>query len=383
MEMISAFMGVSSERGRPGRIGPPPWETAHATWKRVRPGRPRSQDRREFLVASAALFAGVGRADDLKKSPLGIVIHSYPVRSRDKGFTDPLHFLSFCHDRGAAGIQTSLGSLSADQARGLRSTAEKFGMYVEGSIRSPKDRSDVERFEKEIVTSKACGATVVRTVMLGSRRYETFHAAKEFAAFADQARITLRLAERVVAKHGITLAIENHKDFRTDELIDLLKAISSEHLGVCVDTGNSIALLERPTDTIAALAPFARSCHLKDMGVEESPDGFLLAEVPLGRGFLDLSNVVGTLTKAWPRLRFSLEMITRDPLRIPCLTDDYWSTLAQVPSRDLARTLAMVKKHAAKEPLPRTSKLSPDDQRAAEDANVRRCLEHARERLEL
>jgi 3-oxoisoapionate decarboxylase len=338
-------------------------------------------DRREFLVASAALFVGAGRADDVPKSPLGVVIHSYPVRSRDRGFSDPLAFLNFCRERGAAGVQLPLGMLSADKARELRSTAETHGMYVEGSIRPPKDKADVERFDREIATSKACGATVVRTVMLGTRRYETFHAARDYAAFAEQALASLRLAEPVVAKHKVTLAVENHKDFRTDELIGVMKAISSEHVGVCVDTGNSIALLERPTDTAAELAPWVRSCHLKDMGVEESADGFLLAEVPLGDGFLDLKGIVGTLKKARPGLRLSLEMITRDPLRIPCLTDDYWATLERVPGRDLARVLALVKKHAPKEPLPRTSKLSADDQRAAEDRNVRRCLAYGREML--
>jgi sugar phosphate isomerase/epimerase len=339
-------------------------------------------DRREFLAASAVtLFAGIGRADDVKKSPLGVVIHSYPVRSRDKSFTDPLAFLNFCHDRGAAGIQIGLGSLSPEKAHDLRSTAEKHGMYVEGSIRPPKDKADVERFEKEIVISKECGAAVVRTVMLGTRRYETFHAAKEFAAFAEQALTSLRLSEPVVARHKVTLAVENHKDFRADELIDVMKTISSEHVGVCVDTGNSIALLERPSETAELLAPWVRACHLKDMGVEESADGFLLAEVPLGEGFLDLKGIVGTLTKTWPKLRLSLEMITRDPLRIPCLTDGYWATLGGVPGRDLARTLTMVKQHAAKEPLLRTSKLPADEQRAVEDRNVRQCLEFGREKL--
>lgn len=336
-------------------------------------------DRRQFLTA--ALFAGVGRADEVKKSPLGVVIHSYPMRSRKKGFSDPLAFLNFCRERGAAGVQLPLGSLSADRARELRSTAETYEMYVEGSIRPPKDKADVERFDKEIATSKACGATVVRTVMLGGRRYETFKAAKDFTAFAEQALVSLRLAEPVVAKHKVTLAVENHKDYRTDELVAVMKAISSEHVGVCVDTGNSIALLERPTDTAEQLAPWVRSCHLKDMGVEPAADGFLLAEVPLGEGFLDLAGIVGVLRKARPGLRLSLEMITRDPLRIPCLTDDYWATLDRVPGRDLARVLALVQKHAAKEPLKRTSKLPADEQQAVEDRNVRTCLEFGRMKL--
>jgi sugar phosphate isomerase/epimerase len=338
-------------------------------------------DRRTFLAA--ALFAGFARGESPRpgRGSFGAVIHSFPIQSREKGLSDPVKFLQFCRDRGFDGIQIELGKQSAEQAKALRGAADKHVMYIEGSIRPPKDKSDVERFEKEIAISRECGATVIRTVMLGGRRYETFHSAKEYAAFADQALASLQLAEPVMAKHKMTLAVENHKDFRTDELIDLLKKIGSEHIGVTVDTGNSIALLERVNETVEALAPFAAACHLKDMGVEESPDGFLLSEVPLGDGFLDLKHVVNTLRKAKPNLRFSLEMITRDPLRIPCLSEDYWATLDRVPGRDLARTLAMVKKHAGKKPLPRIGKLSKEEQLAAEDRNIRRSVEFARANL--
>jgi hypothetical protein len=76
-------------------------------------------------------------------------------------------------------------------------------------------------------------------------------------------------------------------------------------------------------------------------------------------------------------------MITRDPLRIPCLTDAYWTTFADVPGRDLAHILALVRKHAAKGPLPRVSTLSQADQLAVEDRNVRRSLAYARQQLTL
>jgi len=341
-------------------------------------------DRRTFLAASAAMWAGDSRADDPpKRGSLGFVIHSFPIRSRtEKDLANPLKFLEFCRERGADGIQLSLGK-SVDAARKLRAAAGRHGMYVEGSIRPPKDKADLERFDAEIVTAKEAGATVVRTVMLGGRRYETFRAAKEYTAFAEGALASLRLAAPVMARSRVTLAVENHKDFRTDELVDMIKAIASEYVGVCVDTGNSIALLERPSETAATLAPWAASCHLKDMGVELSDDGFLLSEVPLGDGFLDLQEIVGALKKARPTIRFNLEMITRDPLRIPCLTDDYWATFEKVPGRDLARALAMVKKHAGKELLPRISKLTIEEQLAIEDKNVRRSLEYGRAKLAL
>ncbi|HKB02914.1 MAG TPA: sugar phosphate isomerase/epimerase family protein [Gemmataceae bacterium] len=340
-------------------------------------------DRRAFLAAALACVPRTVAADPPKtRGSFGIVIHSYPIRSREKAFADPLKFLEFCRERGADGIQLPLGK-DPEAARKLRDAADRHGMYVEGSVRPPKDQADLNRFETEIKTAREAGATVVRTVMLGGRRYEVFRTAKEYAAFAEQAVASLRLAEPVMARHKVTLAVENHKDYRTDELVDVMKGLSSEYVGVCVDTGNSIALLERPTETAELLAPWARACHLKDMGVEGSPDGFLLSEVPLGEGFLDLRRIVDVLRKGRPAMRFSLEMITRDPLRIPCLTDGYWATMEKVPGLDLARLLALVNKHAGKDPLPRISKLSAADQLAAEDRNVRRSLEYGRARLDL
>ena len=50
-------------------------------------------------------------------------------------------------------------------------------MYLEGIVALPRDEADLDRFEAEIRTAKRAGATVVRTVMLSGRRYETFDSA--------------------------------------------------------------------------------------------------------------------------------------------------------------------------------------------------------------
>ncbi len=76
-------------------------------------------------------------------------------------------------------------------------------------------------------------------------------------------------------------------------------------------------------------------------------------------------------------------MITRDPLPVPCLTDKYWATAANVPGLDLARTLAMVRKHKPSQPLPTIRERSPKERLAAEEENVRKSLAYARKNLEL
>ena len=332
---------------------------------------------RRCFVATAATGLAAGRlaADDPPAGAnLGLLVYSYGLRARaekDRGFADPVRFIEFAKARGANAVQLPLGTKTDADATAVRKVAEKSGVHVEGIISPPADdRAGLARFTAEVVTAKACGAAVVRTVVSGGRRYETFDKPED-SAFATRAAETLERAEPVARKHGVKLAVENHKDFRTDEQVELLKGIASEFVGVCVDTGNNLALLEAPADTVAALAPFALTVHLKDMAVEESADGFRLAEVPLGQGILDLKAIVAALRKGNSKARFQLEMITRDPLPIPCLTEKYWATLGRVPGRDLARALALVRKSARKEPLPRISGLSAKEQLGAEDANVR------------
>jgi len=315
---------------------------------------------------------------------LGICIHSYALRSgQDRGrpaaerFAEPLRFLEYCHRLGAGGIQVPIGRQEEAYAQALRRRAEAYGMFVEGSAGLPRDRADLERFEAEVATAQAAGATVIRVVLpsRGSgRRYEAYGAAAEFQEARVAGRRMLELAEPVVARRRMRLALENHKDERVPERLETLKHMSSEYLGVCVDTGNSIALLEDPMEVVEAYAPWAFSAHLKDMAVQEYEDGFLLAEVPLGEGFLDLPRMIRVLRQHHPEVRFSLEMMTRDPLKVPCLTDRYWAAMGDLPGRDLARTLRMVRMHGGKEPLPEISPLPLEEQLDVEEANVRKCL---------
>jgi sugar phosphate isomerase/epimerase len=314
---------------------------------------------------------------------LGVCTYSYGIHWRaaregtpDLPFKDPIEFMDLCHGLGAAGVQLGIGS-DAELARQIQLKRESYHMYFEGQVALPKDETDVGRFEKEIDVAKTAGAAVVRSAALSGRRYETFETAEAFRKFASNAERSLALAEPALKRRGVKLALENHKDWRIDEMIPLLKRFDSEFLGICVDTGNSIALIEDPMEVVRAYAPLALSVHLKDMGVRPYDEGFRLAEVPLGEGFLDIPAMVAVLLKANHRIWFSLEMITRDPLNIPCLLPKYWGTMSQVPASALAATLALVRHHDSPKPLPFTTGLDPALQLALEDEHVRRCFAYA------
>jgi sugar phosphate isomerase/epimerase len=347
-------------------------------------------DRREMLTACAAAVPALALAGEKAgQARPGVVSYSYHLRldadraAGKPGLNDPLSFLEYCHQLGAGGVQLGLGLRDAAYLASLREKVESWGMFLEGSIRLPRDRADAERFAAEVAAFKDAGANVLRTVMLSSRRYETFDTAAAFRQWAQQAWHSVVLAEPVVARNGLRLAVENHKDHRSGDLADLLKRLASPHVGACVDTGNNIALLEDPLEVIQTLAPWAYSVHLKDMAVEEYGEGFLLSEVPFGEGVLDLKKVVALLRRARPEVRFNVEMITRDPLRVPCLTPKYWATFEDLPGRHLARTLTWVRRNKPAQPLPRVRGMSPEQQLAEEDKNVRKCLAYAGKQLEM
>ena len=137
-------------------------------------------------------------------------------------------------------------------------------MYVEVSARLPKNGSDeLEVIKHTVRATKAAGASVIRTVMLGGRHYETFKPLDDWKEFTRVSWRSLRRAEPILRRHEVRLALENHKDWRIDEMLKILKRIESEWVGVTVDTGNNMSLLEDPLETARTFAPYATAVHLK------------------------------------------------------------------------------------------------------------------------
>jgi sugar phosphate isomerase/epimerase len=288
---------------------------------------------------------------------------------------DALALLRHAASLGAAGAQAAL---APGQAPAVRAFCEQHGMYFEAMAALPREE-DSSAFESALREAAAAGARCVRVVCLSGRRYESFRSLEEWRAFTAQSRRRLALAVPLAARARLPLALENHKDWTQDELLALLSAYESEFLGVCLDTGNNLALLDGASEFVEALAPYAVSTHLKDMALEDGPGGFLLAEVPLGEGLLDIPALAARLRAARPSTPLTLEMITRDPLRVPCLGSAYWATFPERPAAKLAALLALAR--SAGRTLPRPSSLPPAAQLDAEEENVKACLAFARRRL--
>ena len=334
------------------------------------------------LSAAQALSA----AASLKRKRLGVVIHSYWQRWHGKhssiahpAFTTPMDVLDHVRGLGVGSLQITVHDWKDETAADMRATSESYGVKLEGSVGLPKNADDVARFEHELRLGKAAGMTIFRS-WIGGRRYEDFSTREAFEDFKERAMKSLRLAEPLVRRHGVRLGVENHKDFHAPELVEMLSKIGSDQIGVCIDLGNSLALLEDPLAVVETLAPLVVTTHVKDIAVMESAEGFHMAEVPLGEGILDLPRMFELIEAANPRVEHHLEMITRDPLDIPCLKERYWATFPDKPGMELARTLSMVRARKA-EKLPKTSGKTPEAILALEEENNVKCLRNAADKL--
>ena len=203
-------------------------------------------------------------------------------------------------------------------------------MFVEYESRLPDHADDdMSGFENSLSEANAVGASCLRVVSLSGRRYENF---KTMDAYLDWKKRTTAVVEKIVPlaeKQKVVLAMENHKDRTADEFVALLKQISSEYYGALIDFGNNISLAEEPMSVVAKLAPYVKSTHLKDMAVQPYDQGFLLAEVVCGEGFLDVKGMVELCRRANPKVHLLLEMITDHTLKVPVRTDEYWATFPE------------------------------------------------------
>ncbi len=89
---------------------------------------------------------------------------------------------------------------------------------------------------------------------------------------------------------GVTLAIENHDKFLTDELVHVVNELGTDWAGICLDTVNSFGALEGPGVVVDKLGPFAVNLHVKDFAVRRAEHmmGFEIEGRPAGRGRLNV-----------------------------------------------------------------------------------------------
>jgi sugar phosphate isomerase/epimerase len=330
------------------------------------------------MFVGASLAAGLAPAAPAaqKKTTLGFT----PASTMIKRVRDPMQYVDYFASLGFGGGQVGLRpDTPVETIHAIRRKAEASGLYLEGSTRMARDSA--EAFEARLKQYQEMGVDCFRSTCLSGRRYETFSTLGVWKEAVAEYKRWIARSVPVCEKLKMRMGIENHKDWTIEDFLGILKEYESEYVGVCLDFGNNVSLLDEPHEVVDALAPYAVNTHFKDVGVQPYEDGFLLAQVALGTGALDLKRIAKTIRSHHPKINFCLEMMARNPLKIPCLTDKYWATFPNRSGRYLARALRWVEKN--KQELHNMDGMSQAQKAEFEQENFRKSIAFARDKLGL
>ena len=168
-------------------------------------------------------------------------------------------------------------AFDAAELRALRVHAERRGVTLELGTRGVHPA----HLRRYLELARALDVTLVRSMVRAG----------------EDAVPMLRSAIDAFERSGVTVALETYEQVPTAVLVDVVAAVASPALGICLDPANCVAALEHPAETIAKTAAWVRNVHVKDFAFTRKDGwvGFTLAGCPLGEGRLDYPALVAAV----------------------------------------------------------------------------------------
>jgi 3-oxoisoapionate decarboxylase len=138
---------------------------------------------------------------------------------------------------------------------------------------------------------------------------------------------------------GRILAIENHQDFGSEELVDFCHEFGPA-MGITLDTGNTFPVGEAPMDFVRRVAPLVRHVHFKDYRVQFTDEGYRLVRCAIGDGAVPLKEIIAEISKHHEKMNAVLEPGALEARHIRFLSPDWWNGYKPMSATAFAATLA-------------------------------------------
>jgi 3-oxoisoapionate decarboxylase len=225
-------------------------------------------------------------------------------------------------DLGLDGLHLDDGVLETLEPAYLRevnAAAGEHGLYLEYNFSMDMGGMGIgiqHDLDEAIATANALGADIVKVSMdlirprpvSGSR----FHpdVLEQMKAFAARLTDSAPAAEDA----GIRIAVENHCDSFSEEILWLLDRVNHPSVGACIDTVNALMVMEDPMHAIENLAPRAFTNHFRDDRIEFQRYGFKLTGTGVGEGDIDMKRAYGIIKNRSTMRRINIETEMDIPL---------------------------------------------------------------------
>lgn len=90
-------------------------------------------------------------------------------------------------------------------------------------------------------------------------------------------------------KYGLKIANENHIDYDSEEMLELIHRVNHPNFGINFDTGNFCRVLDDPVKGMEKLAKYTFATHIKDLRINTTcsvNDWYFFSCTPVGAGGL-------------------------------------------------------------------------------------------------
>ena len=146
---------------------------------------------------------------------------------------------------------------------------------------------------KSIEYAEAIGAKVMRVV--GSSLMFRF---EPHQPQLEKLTKMFTTAGKEAARKGIKLAVENHLDFNSDEMLWLFQSVGLPNVGINFDTGNFVRVLDDPVLAMQKLVKYVFATHIKDLRIQKGVpvnEWFFFSCTPVGDGGIVDNQAIGQL----------------------------------------------------------------------------------------
>lgn len=213
-----------------------------------------------------------------------------------------------------------------------------------------------EHLKDYLKLAHSAGAKTVRAVLshilCGDRRNIAGGWNAHRDALAKRLQEVIPYAEEL----GVCLAVENHQDATSDDLLWLAEQVNySPAFGVTLDTGNPLAVAEEPIAYTQAIAPIIRHVHLKDYKVYRAPEGYRLVRCSAGQGAIPFPEMLAIVAQNGHDVLPAIEVAAQATRTIPVNEASWWETYPEAQKVKYEAVAPFLEKHALPMDVPYSS----------------------------
>lgn len=231
-------------------------------------------------------------------------------------------FMDLAVEEGLEVLHITLVDLDNDTSpehlAAVKENAEKHGLDLElnVSFNAPSDPRVNATIEEALEIGHSIGATLVKFSTDVEHPHPISHACMCPEAMTQMAEIVTNFKKNIptIEKYGMKIAIENHCDLFSDEVIWIVEQLNHPLIGACCDTINSLVMSEGVKECVDKMAPYCYCVHFCDNRVFADPDGTHSLGCAIGDGDIDVVEIMKILREKAPEELDTIDLEIELPL---------------------------------------------------------------------